>query len=72
MCWHWECSSPKKDVDLLSQTFRMKWRCTLVHRMSMWYVQYHRREVRVLSAQVGAPCSSLSQTRLLLALMSVN
>lgn len=31
-----------------------------------------QEEVRVLSAQVGAPCSSLSQTHLLLALRSVN
>jgi len=51
---------PKREVDLLSQTFRMKWRCTLVYKMSMWCLQRHVREMRQLSAQGGAPYPSLS------------
>ena len=60
---------PKRELDLLSQTFR---RHTLVHKMSMWYLQNHMREMRQLSAQIRVPYPSLSQTHLLLALVSVN
>lgn len=51
----------------------VKWRYILVHKISIWYVQYREEgNESVKYAHIGAPCSSLSWIYLSLALVGVN